>query len=28
MTEELSEVQRRTYKIFWQLTIRGWNPNE
>jgi len=25
---ELSENQRRISKVFWQLTIRGWNPNE
>jgi len=24
---ELSEDQRNVSKIFWQLTICGWNPN-
>jgi len=25
---ELSEDQRNMSEMFWQLTIRGWNPNE
>jgi len=25
---ELSDDVRHISKIFWQLTVRGWNPNE